>query len=292
MNEGWEMTVSEALMWATERLQSAEVPEAKTEAEWLLAHVLGTTRTVLRMDAQRTLSDAEGERFAALVAERAKRVPLAYLLGTQPFCGLELKVDRRVMIPRPETEQLVDIVTERLKKLGRERLMIADIGTGSGAIALALAHRFLEATVYGVDISAEALEVAEENAQRLGLQKRVVFLRGDLTEPLEAIFPPHTFDALVANLPYVADAEWERLSPEVRCYEPPIALRGGADGLAVVKRLMRRPLQRLLGPCGIVALELGIGQPPIVAKWLQGWQVTVLADWEKRERFLIAQKRS
>ncbi|MFA0732847.1 MAG: hypothetical protein LKKZDAJK_001441 [Candidatus Fervidibacter sp.] len=286
------MKVAEALIWAIDRLGSAGVPEPQTDAEWLLAHVLGTTRTVLRMDAQRTLSDAEGERFAALVAERVKRVPLAYLLGTQPFCGLELKVDRRVMIPRPETEQLVDIVTEWLNRLGRERLMLADIGTGSGAIALALAHRFPEATVYGVDISEEALEVAEENAKRLNLTRRVVFLRGDLTEPLEAVFPPHTFDALVANLPYVADEEWEQLPPEVRCYEPSIALKGGLDGLAVVRRLVRRPLQRLLAPYGILALELGIGQPSIVAKWLRGWRVAVLVDWERRERFLLAEKLS
>ncbi len=284
------MTVSEALAWAAERLRLAEVPEAQTDAEWLLAHVLGTTRTVLRMDAQRTLSDAEWERFTSLIAERAKRVPLAYLLGTQPFCGLELKVDRRVMIPRPETEQLVDIVTERLKGSGRARLMIADIGTGSGAIALALAYRFPEATVYGVDISEEALKVAEENAKRLRLQNRVVFLWGDLTEPLEAIFPSHTFDALFANLPYVADDEWEGLPPEVRCHEPEIALRGGSDGLAVVKRLMRRPLQQLLAPRGFIALELGISQPSIVAKWLWGWQVDCLVDGERRERFLLAQR--
>jgi len=228
------VTLGEALAWATAKLREAGVPEPETDAEWLLAHVLKTSRTALRLERERPLDEIAQKTYKELVGKRAKRMPLAYLLGEQPFCGLTLKVDTRVMIPRPETEQLVEVVAGWLQRLRRSRMLLADIGTGSGAIALALAARFEEATVYGVDISSDALQVAEENAQRLGLIKRCVFLHGDLTEPLKVIFPPKVFDAVVANLPYVAEREWEQLAPEVRCFEPAVAFRGGPDGLSLI----------------------------------------------------------
>ncbi len=287
------MTVREALDWATQQLFLAGVSEPHTDAEWLLAHVLKTTRTALRLEHQRALTDEQQRTYEALIEQRKHRVPLAYLLGEQPFCGLSLKVDSRVMIPRPETEQLVELVAQRLKERGLKRCMVADIGTGSGAIALALAAQLGEAALYGVDISPDALAVAEENAARLGLTKRCVFLEGDLTEPLEAIFPPRTFDALVSNLPYVADNEWEQLEPEVRCYEPPIALRGGADGMDVIRRFLARPLQRLLTPSGFVALEVGAGQAKMVQNLCQQWgwkEVTVVKDMHGIERFVFAQR--
>lgn len=287
------MTVGEALSWATRKLQEAKVPEPQTDAEWLLAHILETSRTTLKFNHDRVLTDELLRIYEQMVFKRAERVPLAYIIGEQPFCGLVLKVDERVMIPRQETEQLVELVTERLKRMGSEHLMIADIGTGSGAIALALAAKFEQATVFGVDISAEALEVAEQNAQRLGLTKRCVFLHGDLTEPLEAVFRSPVFDAIVANLPYVADGEWERLEPEVRGHEPEIALKGGLDGLSVISRFIQRPFQRLLTSHGFVAFEVGAGQALKVQNLLrqQGWrQVTVKRDFSGIDRFVFAQR--
>ncbi|MCX7642483.1 MAG: peptide chain release factor N(5)-glutamine methyltransferase [Armatimonadetes bacterium] len=287
------MTVSEALNWATQKLLEARVPEPQTDAEWLLAHVLGRGRTNLKFNRKEVLTDEQRRTYERLVSKRAQRVPLAYIIGEQPFCGLVLKVDERVMIPRQETEQLVELVSERLKKIGNEHLMVADIGTGSGAIGLALASRFERATVLGVDISDEALEVAEQNARRLGLTKRCVFLKGDLTEPLEAIFSVPVFDAVVANLPYVADSEWEKLEPEVRHYEPEIALRGGTDGLSVISRFVLRPIQLLLASHGFVALEVGAGQAPKVQNLLKkrGWKrVAILKDFAGIERFLFAQR--
>ncbi len=287
------MTVAEALAWAEKVLQDAGVPEPRTDAEWLMSHILHVQRTLLRMDSERTV-DAKAQRnFEALVQKRRKRIPLAYLLGTQPFCGLTLKVDGRVMVPRPETEQLVELVVGFLQRSRKRRLLLADIGTGSGAIALTLAHRFPEATVYGVDISEGALKVAEENAKRLGLSQRVVFLQGDLTEPLETIFPAHAFDAFVANLPYVPDGDWERLEPEVRYYEPAVALKGGADGLEVVRRFLRCPLRRLLTSDGFVALEIGAGQAEMTQTlfWRQKWKrVTVHRDFNGKERFIVVQR--
>jgi release factor glutamine methyltransferase len=286
------MKLGEALAWAVQKLWDAKVPEPQTDAEWLLAHVLGTSRTNLKLNWDEELSEGQWRDYEQLVLKRAKRVPLAYIIGEQPFCGLALKVDERVMIPRPETEQLVELVAKRLKGLERENIMLADIGTGSGAIALAIASKFERATVIGVDISAEAIEVAEENAKRLGLTKRCVFLRGDLTEPLEAIFPPATFDAIVANLPYVADRDWEQLELEVRCYEPEIALRGGADGLDVIRRFAQRPIHRLLSFGGFVALEIGAEQASAVQNLLRqrGWRVSVEKDFAGIERFVFAQR--
>jgi len=287
------VTLGEALAWATAKLREAGVPEPETDAEWLLAHVLKTSRTALRLERERPLDEIAQKTYKELVGKRAKRMPLAYLLGEQPFCGLTLKVDTRVMIPRPETEQLVEVVAGWLQRLRRSRMLLADIGTGSGAIALALAARFEEATVYGVDISSDALQVAEENAQRLGLIKRCVFLHGDLTEPLKVIFPPKVFDAVVANLPYVAEREWEQLAPEVRCFEPAVAFRGGPDGLSVLRRFARCPLHRLLAPDGFVALEIGAGQAEAVQNlWQQrGWRSVVRErDVNGVERFVIIQR--
>lgn len=286
------MTIVEALTWAESVLQNAGVLEPYTDAEWLLAHTLQTQRTLLKLESENVLDAKVQQHFEGLVRERAKRIPLAYLLGTQPFCGLELKVDKRVMIPRPETEQLVEIGSRHLRWLGRKRLLLADIGTGSGAIALALAHFFSEATVYGVDISKAALEVAEENAKRLGLSKRVVFLHGTLTEPLEMILPSKVIDAIVANLPYVPDADWERLEPEVRCYEPREALVGGGDGLDIIRTFFLRPLHRLLVPDGFIALEIGAGQAKMVQtlRQRQNWRLTVYHDFNGIERFVIAQR--
>ncbi len=285
------MKVGEAIAWATGKFLEAKIHEPKTDAEWLLAHAIGMQRTALKLDSERILTDDEQKIYEQLVLERVKRVPLAYILGEQPFCHLVLKIDKRAMIPRAETEQLVELVAKRLKSLGRQHLMLADIGTGSGAIALALAHQFVDATVLGVDISREALELAEENAQRLGLTKRCLFLWGDLTEPLEAIFPPATFDAIIANLPYVSEREWEQLEPEIRCHEPDIALLGGSDGLLVVRRFLQRPLHHLLSSDGFIALEVGASQAEKVQNLLrkQGrWLVEIEKDFSGMNRFVFA----
>lgn len=287
------MTVGEALAWAVQKLQEAGVPEPRTDAEWLLTHILKTSRTSLKLNSESPLTDEQWSAYEKEVLKRAERIPLPYLIGEQPFCGLVLKVDKRVMIPRAETEQLVERTVKRLKGLGVENLMLADIGTGSGAIALALASKFPQATVIGVDISTDALEVAERNAQLLGLTKRCVFLHGDLTEPLEAIYPPETFDAIVANLPYVSDSEWEGLEPEIRYHEPEIALKGGPDGLSVISRFLQRPLQKLLAPHGFIALEVGTGQGREVQNLLveKGWHnVSVEKDFLHAERFIFAQR--
>lgn len=242
------MTTREALALAAGELGRAGVDGPELDAEVLLAAALLTDRTALFLDPTRVLSQAEADRFRALVAQRAEHEPVAYLTGRRGFRHLELVVDRRVLIPRPETEHVVEAALE-LPQGAR----VVDVGTGSGAIALALKHERPDLDVTGTDVSAEALEVARGNAERLGLDVRWVC--GDL------LVPPGV-DAVVSNPPYVADGA--PLPPDVRRYEPHTALFAGVDGLAVYRRLV----PRLAAP--FTALEVGAGQAAAVRSMLEG----------------------
>lgn len=242
------MTSRDALALAARELGRTAGETPGLDAEVLLAAALLTDRTALFLDPQRMLSEAEVDRFRALVARRAEHEPVAYLTGRRGFRHLELTVDRRVLIPRPETEHVVEAA------LGLPQgARVVDVGTGSGAIALALKHERPDLEVMGTDVSAEALEVARGNAERLGLQVR--WLCGDL------LVPPDV-DAVLANPPYVADDA--PLPPDVARYEPAGALFGGRDGLEVYRRLV----PRLVAP--FTALEVGEGQAGAVRAMLEG----------------------
>jgi release factor glutamine methyltransferase len=229
---------------AAARLAAAGAESPRLDAELLLAAALGVSRTELYLRPSGALAPGERERFEELVARRAAREPVAYILGRKPFRRIELEVDRRVLIPRPETELLVEV---GLELPGGAR--VADVGTGSGAIALALADERPDLALTGIDASADALVLARDNARRLGLD--VSFVRGDLL-----VGGP--YDAVLANLPYVRDRE--ELPPDVARYEPVAALYGGPDGLDVIRRLVG-----MAGAMPLVALEVGAGQADAVA---------------------------
>jgi release factor glutamine methyltransferase len=235
---------------ATERLAAAGAESPRLDAELLLAEALGVTRTSLYLTPPPPLDAGARERFEALVARRIAREPVAYILGRKPFRRISLAVDPRVLIPRPETELLVEVGLE-LPPGAR----VADVGTGSGAIALALADERPDLSITGIDASADALVLARDNARRLGLE--VEFVEGDLL-----VGGP--YDAVVGNLPYVRDGE--ELAPEIARYEPAEALYGGADGLDVIRRLvgMASP-----GVVPLLALEVGEGQAEAVASMLR-----------------------
>ncbi|MCC7354951.1 MAG: peptide chain release factor N(5)-glutamine methyltransferase [Anaerolineae bacterium] len=240
---------------ATERLAVAGVDEPRLDAELLLSHHLGLTRVALVAHPDRLLAPAEIASLTALLARRAGREPLPYILGTREFFGLHFAVDPRVLIPRPETELLVErallLVSRRQPS---QPLRIADVGTGSGCIAVALATHLPNANIYATDVSAGALAVAQKNAATHGVESRVRFLLGDLLSPL-----PQPMHLIVANLPYVARQEWDMLSSEVGYYEPRPALDGGPDGLDLVRRLLAQAPAYLL-PGGALLLEIGAGQ--------------------------------
>jgi release factor glutamine methyltransferase len=238
-------TVSEALRAAADALGAAGVDTPRLDAELLLAGATGRDRGALTVDDADSVHPAAARRFGAMVRRRLRREPVAYILGRKGFRRLELSVDSRVLIPRPETELLVDVALE----LGPESVL--DVGTGSGAVALAVADELPEARVVGTDTSLGALEVARANAARLGLSDRVTFVSGTFPES-------ERFDLLLANLPYVSEGDWGKLAPEIARHEPREALVAGPTGLEAVEALLGELAGRSVAKA--IALEVGVGQ--------------------------------
>jgi release factor glutamine methyltransferase len=267
--------VGEALAEAASRLTAAAVDTPSVDAEWLLAHVLGCTRTDLQLERTRELSSDEQRAFAAYVERRARREPLAYVLGEWGFRGLALLVDARVLVPRPETEVVVERCLELIDPIAEPRVL--DIGVGSGAIALAIAAEHRGARVLGVDSSQAALDLAEQNRKRVGVDGSVRLVHGDL---LAGQHGP--FDLVVSNPPYVRADDWERLQPEIRLYEPRAALVGSD-----IAETIARDAQPTLGLGGWLVLEAGDGQAQGLAESLRGLgyeDVTITRDLAGQER--------
>jgi release factor glutamine methyltransferase len=270
-------SVGEALESAREALAAAGVETPALDAELLLAEATGFDRGRLVADSAAGVEPAAGRRFGEMVRRRLRREPLAYILGRKGFRHLELSVDARVLIPRPETELLVEAAGE----LGPATVL--DVGTGSGAVALAIADELAGVEVTATDASAAALEVARANAGRLGLGGRVTFEEGSL--PRDAT----TFDLVVANLPYVSEAEWEGLQPEITLYEPREALVAGPTGLEGIEGLLGAIAVGELSAAAI-ALEVGEGQAGTVSEIVRraGYgEVEVRKDLAGIERVVI-----
>jgi release factor glutamine methyltransferase len=244
------MTVLEVLQATTAYLKKRSVENPRLNAEHLMAHALGRKRIELYLDFERALTETELAPLRGLVKRRSEGEPLQHLLGTVEFCGLTFLCDKRALVPRPETEQLVELVEMRIEN---RELRIVDVGTGSGVIALSLAAKMPEAQVLGVDVSEDALALAQENAARLNLSGRVQFLKGRLLENTEG-----AFDLIVANLPYISIQDRHTLSLEV-LHDPEVALFAGAQGDELVRELIDQAPFRLR-PGGLLALEIGLGQ--------------------------------
>lgn len=250
-------SVREALDSAVIAIAAAGSQTPRLDAEVLLAAAMGLDRTALFMDPGREVTGPAVRAFQDAVRRRsAGREPVAYITGTRGFRHIELAVDARVLVPRPETELLVEIGVE----LAPQGARVADVGTGSGAIALALAGERPDLRVVATDVSADALAVARANAARLGLGERVEFAEGDLLAAVGEV------DAVLSNPPYVAEGERASLAPEITRHEPPGALFAGADGLDVIRRLV--PAAAAAG-ARLLAIELGQGQAPAVAQLMR-----------------------
>ncbi len=242
-------TVGDALADAAARLAAAGVSEPRADAEVLLAHVLGVTRAGMMAAVSRPLPRATALVLETLLARRTRREPVQYLVGEWEFWSLPLAVDRRVLVPRPETE----LVVETALRVAPQARRILDVGTGSGAIAAALALERPAAAVWASDVDADALAVARRNLRRHA--PRVALVRGDLLAPFRA----GAFDLIVANPPYLADADVPRLAPEVRDHEPRVALAAGPEGLDALRALVSGA-PGVLAPGGWLVLEMGLGQ--------------------------------
>ncbi len=275
-----------ALRQAIEALQNAEVDEPRLDAELLLAHTLGLNRAAILAHPDRLLTPKQLTRFRDLVTRRAAREPLPYITGHREFFDLDFVVDARVLIPRPETELLIEHAL-RIARTMPEPLEIADVGAGSGAIAVTLAVHLPHATVYALDDSSGALAVTAENARRHNVAGRVQCRQGDLLAPL-----PGPVNLIAANLPYVAAGELANLLPEIRDYEPLAALVGGLDGLESIHRLLATA-GPYLHPGGALLLEIsasqGVAATTLARRYFPTADVQLHRDYAGLDRLVIVQ---
>ena len=287
------MTIAETLRQATLRLKPESVPDAQLNAQSLLANALGQDRTYLIVNLQRELEEQELVLFGADLERRSAGEPLQYIIGHQEFYGLEFEVNRDVLIPRPESEMIVEEVIRLSRNYLKPlpELLIFDVGTGSGCLAISLAREIAGSFVIANDISRPALAVARRNAIRCGVSDRVAFFEGDL---LAAVAARPVADVIVSNPPYVAEAEVASLQREVREWEPRVALSDSADGLTFYRRLLlEAPLRLKRG--GFLICEIGYSQAEPVRELANGdagWQsIEMLDDLQGIPRTIVLRRR-
>lgn len=284
-------TTTRLLGWTAEAFAKAGLDQPRLSAEMLMAHVLGVKRLSLYMDPDRPATDLERAAFRSLVERALRHEPVEYLTGVCPFFSMVVKVSPAVLIPRPSTEAVLEHVLQHARRTpGFAEPSAVDVGTGSGVIALALAQQWkragLDYRVTATDLSPEALAIAKENAQTLGLAEEITFRSGDLLEPVRA----DRFQYVISNPPYIPDDEWDEVPENVKGYEPELALRGGVDGLDAVRRLIEDAPSVLAQP-GQLVIELASQTAESAAALAEarGFQhVAVLPDHEKKPRVLVA----
>jgi release factor glutamine methyltransferase len=282
------VTVLEVIQKSAEFLAKRGVDSPRLQAELLLAHVLKLPRMKLYLNFERALTDAEADAARELVKRRGQREPLQHIVGTTSFCGFEIAVNRQVLVPRPETELLAEAGWQFLSTLNSAAIAL-DFGTGSGCIAIALAVKCPTASIVALDVSVEALALAQQNARHNGTDGRIGFRHSDV---FAALKPDERFDLIISNPPYIPSMEIASLQPEVRDFDPGGALDGGADGLDFYRRFAAEA-GTFLKPGGKLMLEFGDGQADALGKILEAqmWIVeAVREDYSQRQRILIARR--
>lgn len=289
------MQLHELINHGGHQLRMAHIPAPVSEAELLLAHAIGKPKEYLLTHPETNVSKIQAEAYETLIQRRSNNEPVAYLLGYKDFYGRSFLVDRHVLIPRPETETLIESALEELKGIDPERITVLDIGTGSGAIALTLAAELPGCRAIGIDKSQEAVTVAQKNAKHLELQDRVSFKVFDIGIPGKVSPLQNGFDYLVmtANLPYLTFMSWEHVAPSIRDYEPIMAFVSGSDGLNHYRALMRRLKEWELTP----NLALFEADPPqffplakIVQSRFPEHRLRIQLDLAGNDRILVAKK--
>ena len=285
MADGQVWTIGAILKWSEQYFGSHGAETPRLDAEVLLSHLLGQKRIFLYVHFDQPLTSEELAKYREIVKRRAAGEPVAYICGEKEFMGLTFKVAPAVLVPQPDTETLVEAAMERLK--GKEDARVADVCTGSGAIALALAHYLPAVSVAATDISADAVEIARENADAFGLSARTEFFEGDLLAPLAG----KKYDAIISNPPYIPSAEINGLPREVRA-EPRMALDGGADGLDFYRRLVRESAE-FLEDGGFLAVECGDTQANAIAEMARGGgfgKTEIVRDLADKERVVVMKR--
>jgi release factor glutamine methyltransferase len=280
--------VGQAVNAATQRLAEAHISTARLDAQVILAHVLGVDRSWLFAHYEHILSPEHAERYTELVVRRMAHEPVAYLVNRREFYGIELYVDRRVLIPRPETEMLVDQVLTEATIRDAQQLIVADVGTGSGAISIAVAINAPNTQLYALDVSADALAVARRNMESHNLSGRIRLIQSDLLALL-----PERADIIVANLPYVTSSDYRTLAPDVRDYEPTYALLAGPRGLDLIARLLPQLPDHCKPGC-LVVLEIGYSQGDAVLGLVEkvlpnATQLELQRDYQGHDRIVSFQ---
>ena len=286
------MNIREALVKARVFFKDSKVENPSLDAEVLLMHILGIERAGLYLRFDQVLTLEQAAAYRCLAERRVKGEPVAYLIGHREFMGLDFAVNPSVLVPRPETELLVERALGFLRdKLGDD-LIVVDVGTGSGAIAVSLAHLNARVEVYAVDCSEDALVLAQLNAAIHCVSGRVRFFRGDLLAPLWALAMEGRVELVAANLPYIPSGDVPDLPAEVRLYEPHMALDGGLDGLDIYRRLLPGAWE-LLKSGGLLLMEIGPGHGNVLMREMvsQDWRsVGVVLDYAGLERVVVAEK--
>lgn len=277
----------EALEWGFSQLLINQIDEPRFEAEILLCHALNAKKSILIAEPDRAIKQATLSAFKKLIKRRIRREPTAYITNIQPFLSLDFRVDQSVLIPRPETELLVETAIEELQPRKPSPLLIADIGTGSGVIAICLAKALPSANVIGIDSSEKALEIARKNSLLHAVSDRCQFYSGNLFEPLK-----EKVDLIISNPPYIPSNEIEKLQPEVRDWEPRQALEGGKDGLDCIRQIITKAPE-YLKPGGKILLEFGIDQSERIKQLAEENFIhpRIIRDYSGKERIFLAESK-
>lgn len=284
MNDPW--TIGRVSTWTARDLAGRGIEGARLDAELLVAHALGLRRIDLYLRIDQPLDDAELAKIRGLLERRRRREPVAYILGYRDFYNRRFAVDSRALVPRPETELVIEAAIARLKARGDGPLRVLDLGTGTGAIAITLALEIPSLTVDAVDLSEAALALARENVAALGAESRVTLHHGSLYKPIGEA----RYDLIVSNPPYIPSAECDTLMPDVALFEPRLALDGGADGLLVLRTVVAGALSHLL-PGASLVVELGHDQGPAARALAEAAgfpAVSVTLDYARLDRVLTA----
>lgn len=287
-------TIAQALRWAHSELKASGIEDVRFEAEYLLSSALGCKRHELFLNPGKALSPGEAAAFSDYIARRGRREPAQYIVGHTDFRWLTIKVTRDTLIPRPETEILVEEAVKKAKTLpcsAKPGLIAIDLCTGSGCVAVSFSHEVSSSTVYATDISKEALKVAGDNARSCGVEGRIRFCQGDLYSALDGLNLSNCASIIMSNPPYVAQADMNSLQPEVRDYEPRAALLGGAQGLDFYRRIIK-DAPRYLTTGGFLLMEIGYGQAKDIKKMFEEYggfaDIEVKKDLSGIERVIIA----